>query len=281
MELEGRDIINNLKVILGENWAKELIHGLKLKKATVYSWSENNTVPKFTDLLRIAKHLGKTVEELAEGEKGLDYVRRLIAKEGRLWEPPERILAIVRALDRLDEDRLETVKTMITALAYQTEALEYPLFTGESVPEYGLSMTKSAAIESVRLVDWNIVILPFYGKTAAGIPIDISALPDLGVPYPRQKLHGSVEDHFVVQVLGTSMTQAGILDGYYAIIRRAEEPLNNKIMLVRYGNESTLKRIKIRGGKVYLCWEDGSGERRLVDSSEYEIQGEYVGALHE
>ncbi|MDR2258737.1 MAG: hypothetical protein LBE14_06275, partial [Treponema sp.] len=59
------------------------------------------------------------------------------------------------------------------------------------------------------------------------------------------------------------------------------EAENGKVMLVRYGNESTVKRIKIEGKKVFLCWEDGSGETIEVDSSEYEIQGEFVKALRD
>jgi SOS-response transcriptional repressor LexA len=45
------------------------------------------------------------------------------------------------------------------------------------------------------------------------------------------------------------MTNAGIKNGDYVIMRRAEEPDNGKVMLVRYGNESTIKRIKLKGGK--------------------------------
>jgi SOS-response transcriptional repressor LexA len=77
------------------------------------------------------------------------------------------------------------------------------------------------------------------------------------------------------------MTGAGIKDGDYVIIRQAEEPQDGRVMLVRYGNESTVKRIRLKGKKVLLCWEDGSGEIIEVDSSEYEIQGEFVKLLRD
>jgi SOS-response transcriptional repressor LexA len=101
------------------------------------------------------------------------------------------------------------------------------------------------------------------------------------VPVPAPILKGDKTRYFSVEVKGTSMTNAGINDGDYVIMRLAEEPLHGKVMLVRYGNESTVKRIKIEGNKVFLCWEDGSDESIEVDSSEYEIQGEFVKLLRD
>jgi hypothetical protein len=43
-----------------------------------------------------------------------------------------------------------------------------------------------------------------------------------------------------VGIRGTSMTNAGIRNGDYAVMRRAVEPFDGKIMPVRYGNETRL-----------------------------------------
>jgi repressor LexA len=138
-------------------------------------------------------------------------------------------------------------------------------------------------MDSVKFMGWDMVILPYVGKTAAGQPIEISAYTGQGWPFPLPKLKGNAEDYFVVLIDGTSMTEAGINTGDYVVIRKAEEPKNGKIMLVRYENSSTLKRIKIekRKGKeaVYLYWEDGSGDFKMVDSTEYEIQGVFYQNL--
>jgi SOS-response transcriptional repressor LexA len=69
------------------------------------------------------------------------------------------------------------------------------------------------------------------------------------------------------------MTDAGIMDGGYAIICRAEKPENGEIMLVLYANESTLKKVRIRKKEVYLCREDGSGRETKVDSEGYGFRG--------
>jgi SOS-response transcriptional repressor LexA len=77
------------------------------------------------------------------------------------------------------------------------------------------------------------------------------------------------------------MTRAGIKNSDYVVMRRAVEPVDGRVMLVRYGNESTVKRIKLNGKKVLLCREDASGETIEVNSSEYEIQGEFVKLLRD
>ncbi|GHU03190.1 hypothetical protein FACS1894147_06690 [Spirochaetia bacterium] len=50
------------------------------------------------------------------------------------------------------------------------------------------------------------------------------------------------------------------------------EAENGKIMLVRYENTSTLKRVVKKAEKTYLCWEDGTDKQIQVDSEDYEVQ---------
>ena len=166
-----------------------------------------------------------------------------------------------------------------------------PLFTNDPAPAYGEKIIdfsrhaqKEAPMDTVKFMGWDMLILPYVGKVAAGEPIDINAYTGDGVPFPRPLLKGSEKDYFVIKIEGTSMTSADTHTGDIVVIRRAEEPVDGKIMLVRYENSSTLKRIKIKetkkeGRRVYLHWEDGSGNARMVDSTEYEIQGEFYRNL--
>jgi len=168
------------------------------------------------------------------------------------------------------------------------------LFVGEPTPAYGertIDVSRYAQEDTprdkVRFTGWDMVILPHMGKVAAGRPIEIGGFTGEGIPFPRPKLRGSEEDYFTVEIVGNSMTEAGISDGDYVVIRKAVEPMQGKIMLVKHDGDSTLKRVKIKearngnrnGIEVYLHWEDGSGHFKLVDSSEYEIQGEWYCTL--
>jgi len=129
-----------------------------------------------------------------------------------------------------------------------------------------------------------MAIVRFYGKVAAGSPVEIAAPPDEYILYLRSRLKGSPDDYFSVEISGSSMIDAGINDGDVVVIKNTSSPVSGKIMLIRYENSSTLKRVKIRRGKkgeqqVVILWEDGSGEERMLDSSEYEIQGELYDNL--
>jgi SOS-response transcriptional repressor LexA len=118
-----------------------------------------------------------------------------------------------------------------------------------------------------------MIMIPFFGKTAAGEPLDIGIPPDEYMPFPRQALKGDPADYFYLEIQGYSMVGAGIDEGDGVVIRRAEEAVNGEIMLVRHENASTLKKIAIKRGKTYLCWEDGTGKRLLVNSGDFEVQG--------
>ena len=75
------------------------------------------------------------------------------------------------------------------------------------------------------------------------------------------------------------MTEAGINDGDYILVQKAETPEHGAIMLVRCEDQSTVKRIKIQGRRVFLCWEDGSHTKIEVNSADYEVQGKFVEVL--
>jgi repressor LexA len=72
------------------------------------------------------------------------------------------------------------------------------------------------------------------------------------------------------------MVDAGINEGDMVVIRKSEEAVNGEIMLVRHENASTLKKIAVKKGKTYLCWEDGTSKQLPVNSGDYEVQGVLV-----
>jgi hypothetical protein len=57
------------------------------------------------------------------------------------------------------------------------------LETKDREPEYG-----DAEDSSVLSLDFDMVYLPYFGKTAAGIPLDIYAEPGAYMPFPRKAL---------------------------------------------------------------------------------------------
>jgi repressor LexA len=121
-----------------------------------------------------------------------------------------------------------------------------------------------------------MVMIPYFGKTAAGEPLDINIPPGEFMPFPRQALKGDPKNYFYLKIEGYSMVEAGITEGDLVVIRKAEEPVNGKIMLVRHESASTLKKIAIKKDGTYLCWEDGTGKQLPVNSRDFEEQGVLV-----
>lgn len=119
--------------------------------------------------------------------------------------------------------------------------------------------------------------IPFLGKIAAGRPIE--ALP--------QPEHIQVPPHlrtdkpcYVLQVVGDSMCEAGILDGDQVVIEQRETARNGEIVvaLVR-GEEVTLKRILQKPGRTILYPENSAMEAMELDPDEVQIQGVLVGQM--
>jgi len=119
--------------------------------------------------------------------------------------------------------------------------------------------------------------LPLLGSIAAGRPIE-------ALPQPEQI---QVPPHlctdkpcYVLQVVGDSMREAGILDGDYVVIEQRDHARNGEIVvaLVR-GAEATLKRILQEPGRTMLYPENSAMEAMEFQPDEVQIQGVLVGQM--
>ena len=60
-------------------------------------------------------------------------------------------------------------------------------------------------------------------------------------------------EHYVLQVVGDSMIDAGIYDGDYAVVQRCEDAENGTIVVALVDDrEVTLKRLRRRGASIAL-----------------------------
>jgi SOS-response transcriptional repressor LexA len=50
-------------------------------------------------------------------------------------------------------------------------------------------------------------------------------------------------------------------------------------MLVAHEGKSTLKRIVIKSGRVFLQWEDGSGKKDEVKEEGYQVLGKFLRTI--
>ena len=124
------------------------------------------------------------------------------------------------------------------------------------------------------------VVVPVLGRIAAGTPIlaDEQVEEHLTVP------SGFADDarHFALKVQGDSMIGAGILDGDLVVIRETPTADDGDIVAVLLPgpaeDEATVKRLKIRRGKVWLVPENPALEPFEMDP-EGRILGVVVSVL--
>ncbi|MEL5718264.1 S24 family peptidase, partial [Treponema pedis] len=104
----------------------------------------------------------------------------------------------------------------------------------------------------------EVVELPLVLSLAAGIPIEAI---DINETYPVPKsLIKKNKKYCVAKIKGGSMTDAGIKDGSYVLLEYCNEPVNGKIMVVRYGANTTLKLLHLtETGDWQLLYQNGSG----------------------
>lgn len=120
--------------------------------------------------------------------------------------------------------------------------------------------------------------LPVLGKIAAGVPIDAIQHERDRIPVPENIL-GSGE-HFVLEVSGDSMINAGILDGDHVVIRRSDSANSGEIVVALVeGEEATLKRLRKKGASIALEAANPAYETRIYGPDQVEVQGKLVGLI--
>lgn len=121
--------------------------------------------------------------------------------------------------------------------------------------------------------------LPVVGRVAAGSPIlaqehiETRYRMDPEMFYPRA--------HYLLQVKGMSMRDAGILDGDLVAVHRSPDVRNGQIVVARVDDDVTVKRFRQRGSKVHLLPENDEFEPIVVDmkTESMVIEGVVVGVL--
>jgi predicted RNA binding protein YcfA (HicA-like mRNA interferase family) len=83
----------------------------------VESW-KSKTRPYHPELLAavaLAKALSTTVEELVDGDSGVEYIREWARRDGKVWQAPPHIADIVGGLSLLDTRELDIIRGAVGA----------------------------------------------------------------------------------------------------------------------------------------------------------------------
>ena len=145
--------------------------------------------------------------------------------------------------------------------------------------------TKPSAIEITETVGENInqentIHVPVIGKVTAGIPITAVENVEEYFPLPAHFTSTHNSNIFILDVIGDSMIEAGILDGDKVIVRSQTIAENGDIIVaMTEDDEATVKRFYKEESRYRLQPENSTMEPIYLDN--VSVLGKVVGLFRE
>jgi repressor LexA len=123
----------------------------------------------------------------------------------------------------------------------------------------------------------DTIEIPLHGRIAAGTPIEaLQGSEGFAVP---AALLGPGE-HYALEVSGDSMVEEGILDGDYALIRKADTARDGEIVVALIDEaEATLKTFRREGQMIRLDPANRHYEAQRYRPEQVTIQGRLAGLI--
>jgi len=163
------------------------------------------------------------------------------------------------------------------------EVLKLPQQAATAAPPQGRQPFKPQLVEGDKLAPSTLPAndvreLPVLGRIAAGTPIEAIQHERDRMVVPEALL--GTGEHFVLEVQGDSMINAGIYDGDHVIIRRGATAHSGEIVVALVlGEEATLKRLRKKGASIALEAANPAYETRIFGPDQVQVQGKLVGLI--
>lgn len=137
--------------------------------------------------------------------------------------------------------------------------------------------TKPRAIEicddNFQMLRTETASLPVVGRVAAGEPILAEQNIESYFPVPAEYVPRG--ESFVLKVHGTSMINAGIMDGDYIFVNSCRNAKNGEIIVALIDDSATVKRFYKEDGHIRLQPENDEMEPIIVEDCQ--ILGKVFG----
>jgi repressor LexA len=145
--------------------------------------------------------------------------------------------------------------------------------------------TKPRAIEILDVNEEDtipknkVINVPVVGKVTAGTPITAIENIEEYFPLPERLVQGD-EQVFMLEVMGDSMIEAGILDGDYVIVKQQQTAQNGEIVVaMTEEDEATVKRFFKEKDCIRLQPENSSMEPIILQN--VSILGKVIGVYRQ
>ena len=121
------------------------------------------------------------------------------------------------------------------------------------------------------------VTIPLIGVVTAGQPVFAYENYEEYYTFPAGEFKG--DELFMLRVQGTSMIDAGIMNGDKIIVRRQPTADNNDIVVAMVDESATVKRFFKRDGKIGLHPENEALADMIFEPEQVSVLGKVVGLM--
>ncbi|MGG0718629.1 transcriptional repressor LexA [Robertmurraya massiliosenegalensis] len=131
------------------------------------------------------------------------------------------------------------------------------------------------ADEEANIPKSRVVNVPVVGKVTAGLPI--TAIENVEEYFPLPERFAADDEHvFMLEIMGESMIEAGILDGDFVIVRQQQSASNGDIVVaMTEEDEATVKRFFKEKDYIRLQPENSTMEPIILRN--VSILGKVIG----
>lgn len=142
----------------------------------------------------------------------------------------------------------------------KTKPRALEVFEQEGNPDNNLDISQESPVPEMR----GVVSLPLVGRVAAGMPILAEQNIEDTFTIPTEIASDS--SSFILEVHGNSMTNVGIYNGDYIIVREQPSAMNGDIVVAMIDGSATVKTFYKERGRVRLQPENDAMEPIFADN---------------
>jgi repressor LexA len=147
----------------------------------------------------------------------------------------------------------------------------------EKLQDRGLLNKATNKKRSVTLNRGTGVSIPLLGTVTAGTPIFAYENYEEYYTFPIGEFKG--DELFMLRVEGTSMIDAGIMNGDKVVVRRQPTAENGEIVVALIEDSATVKRFYRRNGQIVLHPENEALSDMIFEDGQVSLLGKVVGLM--
>ncbi len=183
----------------------------------------------------------------------MDYIRKFTEENG--YTPSVREIGVEC-----------NIKSTATVHSYLEKLKNRGLLSKADNKKRSMTIGKSAGVS-----------IPLIGTVTAGQPIFAYENYEDYYTFPVGEFKG--ENLFMLRVEGTSMIDAGIMNGDKIIVRRQQTAENGEIVVALVDDSATVKRLFRRDGHIVLHPENEALSDMIFEDGEVSILGKVIGLM--